>query len=178
MSAATHPRQAWAHVDGKVRMLELHKRSVINDPMTWLQVQDAFGRFGMAHDEGCFDVLDSLFTDDAVLEVADGHGKPFSRVEGRPNLIRTFRTVFSQQTDQRRHCMTNVLIEELTASTCKALAYGVVTCAADGLFLGATVIYSGELRRGDDGHWRFNYFFIGMDTYAGKKPDTSRAPTK
>jgi hypothetical protein len=69
--------------------------------------------------------------------------------------------------------MTNILIEKLTETECQALAFGVVTGAADGLFLAASVYYKGELRLESDGMWRFNYFFIGMDTYAGRKPDIS-----
>jgi hypothetical protein len=170
----THPRQAWAHKDGKINMLPHGAQQVIRDPMTWLLIHEAFGRFGMAHDEARVDVLETLFTADAVLEVADGHGKPFSRVEGRDNMMRTFSSVIGQQTDQRRHCMTNILIERLTGQDCSALAFGVVTGAADGLILAASVYYSAELRLESDAMWRFNYFFIGMDTYAGKKPDTSK----
>ena len=41
-----------------------------------------------------------------------------------------------------------------------------MTIAADGLSLGATVIYSAELRKEEDGVWRFSKFVIGMDDYA------------
>jgi hypothetical protein len=68
--------------------------------------------------------------------------------------------------------MGNVLVDELdlTAGTATALAFSIVSRAADGLTLGASVIYTARLRREDDGCWRFAYFFIGMDTYAGEKP--------
>ena len=62
--------------------------------------------------------------------------------------------------------MTNVVIDRLTANEATAIAYGIVTVAANGLSLGATVIYSAELRREADGVWRFSRFVIGMDDYA------------
>ncbi len=64
-----------------------------------------------------------------------------------------------------------MVIEELTPETAKALAYGVVTVAADGLTIGATVIYTTELRKEADGAWRFSRFVIGMDDYIRRPGD-------
>jgi ketosteroid isomerase-like protein len=166
----TSPRQAWAHRDGRIA---LHKQGAgprTVPAATTLAIQDAFSRFGMAHDEVQFEVLRSLFTEDAVLEVADGSGTPFQVVKTRDAIVANFANVLGQQVDQRRHCITNVLIESLKGNLAQALAYGIVTVAADGLLLGATVYYSADLRREADGLWRFARFFIGMDYYAGKKP--------
>jgi hypothetical protein len=69
--------------------------------------------------------------------------------------------------------MTNVLVESLAADTASAIAYGIVPVAADGLTLGATVIYVADLSREDDGCWRFSYFYIGLDNYAGQKPKSA-----
>jgi hypothetical protein len=172
LKSGSFPEQAWAHRHGRIQMRPHGASDVKRDPMSWLQIHEAFARFGIAHDEGRMDVLASLFTADAVLEVAEGKWPPFSIKQGRDTLIKTFGTVFAQQTDQRRHCMTNVCIERLTDYEAEAIAYGVVTTAANGLELGASVFYAAELRREPDGVWRFCRFFIGMDTYAGKKPDT------
>ena len=64
---------------------------------------------------------------------------------------------------------TNV-IERLTQTEATALAYAIVTVAADGLTVGAAVFYTAELRKGADQLWRFSYMFIGMDAYNGTKP--------
>ena len=64
--------------------------------------------------------------------------------------------------------MTNIVIDRLSANEATTIAYGIVTIAADGLSLGATVIYSAELRKEADGVWRFSKFVIGMDEYAGR----------
>ncbi len=64
--------------------------------------------------------------------------------------------------------MTNVVIDRLSANEATTIGYGIVTIAADGLKLGATVIYSAELRKDVDGVWRFSKFVIGMDEYAGR----------
>ena len=168
----SNPRQAWIHKDQRIQLLPQGAVTDNGDMLSRLMIQEAFARFGIAYDEGRSDVLASLFTEDAVLEMADGKGLPFQRTVGREAVLKQFASAWTQQADQRRHLISNVVIEKLSASDAKALAYGVVTVATDGLFLGASVIYSADLRRGADGFWRFAQLFIGMDTYVGKKPKT------
>jgi len=171
MSTVSQPRQAWAHRDSKIDMRPLaaadwNPRAVA----ARLQIQEAFFRFGIAHDEARADVVGSCFTEDAVFEVAQGQAEPFVRYQGRAEIIRRIAAIVAEQGDQRRHCITNVLVETLAANTASAIAYGIVPVAADGLSLGATVLYTADLVREDDGCWRFGYFYIGMDNYAGRKP--------
>ncbi|MEU4236903.1 nuclear transport factor 2 family protein [Actinoplanes sp. NPDC026619] len=170
----TLPLQAWAHRDGKINMQEL-------TPADWspaalaarAQIAEAFYRFAIAHDEARVDVVVSCFTPDTVFEVAQGQAKPFTSFSGREELFDRLTRIIAEQGDQRRHLMGNVLVEELdlAAGTASALAFSVVTRAADGLSLGASVVYTANLRRETDGCWRFTYFFIGMDNYAGEKPE-------
>jgi len=172
MSTVTQPRQAWAHRDGKIDMRPLEAADWSPQAVAArLQIQEAFCRFGTAHDEARADVVGSCFTEDAVFEVAQGQAEPFVHYQGRAEIIRRITGIVAEQADQRRHCITNVLVDKLTADTASAIAYGIVPVAADGLTLGATVIYVADLvREQADGCWRFSYFYIGMDNYAGQKP--------
>jgi hypothetical protein len=175
----TLPLQAWAHRDGKINMAEL-------GPADWspaalaarAQIAEAFYRFGVAHDEARVDVVVSCFTPDTVFEVAQGQAEPFTSFRGRAELFDRLTRIIAEQGDQRRHLMGNVLVEELdlAAGTASALAFSVVTRAANGLSLGASVIYTARLRREPDGCWRFTYFYIGMDNYAGDKPKAGEEP--
>ena len=74
------------------------------------------------------------------------------------------------QADQRRHVISNVIIDRLTADDATALAFCITTVAKNGLSIGATVIYSADLKRESDGVWRFSRFVIGIDDYAGRPP--------
>jgi hypothetical protein len=170
---ATLPPQAWAHRQGKVAMRVL-------EPSDWspaalaarAQIAEAFFRFGMAHDEARVDVVVSCMTDNVVFEVAQGQAAAFASYHGREELFDRLTRIIEQQSDQRRHVISNVLIEDLDldAGTASALAYSAVTVAANGLSVGASVIYTANVRRETDGCWRFSYFYIGMDTYAGERP--------
>jgi ketosteroid isomerase-like protein len=135
-----------------------------------LLIAEAFSRFGIGHDEDRVDVVLSCLTDDVSFEFATGtataeivlRGKEAVRARLAPNLSKLY--------GQRRHCITNVVIDDLTAATATAMAYGIVSRAADGLVLQAAVLYAAELRKEADGYWRFSRFFIGCDDYAGEGP--------
>lgn len=173
-AAAAEPRQAWAHKDHRVD-LQPQGAALAGDPASYILIQQAFARFGMAYDEGRGDVMAGLFTDDAVVEVGDGQGKPFERSVGRAAIVRQFGAALAVQGDQRRHVIGNVLVERLAPREATALAYGLVTVAADGLYVGASVIYSATLRREAEGPWRFSALFIGIDRYVGNKPKVTDA---
>jgi ketosteroid isomerase-like protein len=165
------PGQGWAHRDGKIAMRPL-------GPADWgpaaisarLQIGEAFARFALAHDEARTDIIGSCFTEDAVFEVAEGQAAPFVRCRGRQEITRQITAVLAAQNDQRRHCISNVLVETLTDTSASALAYGLVSVAGRDVTLGASVLYVADLARGADDVWRFSSFFIGMDRYAGTKP--------
>jgi SnoaL-like protein len=167
-SGAGLPQQAWAHRLGKIDMRPLAQGDWSPDALAArAQIAEAFYRFGTSFDEARVDVLSSCFTEDAVFEVVQGDLELRTRLESRQQIADALPESIRKQADQRRHLMGNVLVEELdlAAGTAKALAYSVVTVASDGLQVGASVIYTTELRREDDGCWRFTYFFIGMDEY-------------
>jgi uncharacterized protein (TIGR02246 family) len=161
----TSPPQHWASklglVDLQVHGVALESNSVLDR----LLIQEAFYRWGMAWDEARLEVVRSLFTKDGELVITRGSAQPLSRHVGRDAIAQYVDAAAQIQSDQRRHAMTNVVIDRLTASEATALAYGIVTIAANGLSLGATVIYNAELRKEADGVWRFLKFVIGMDDY-------------
>lgn len=164
--AQTFPPQHWASkvgwVDLQINGVALESSSVLDR----LLIQEAFYRWGIAWDEARLEVVRSLFTKDGELIITRGSDKPISRHVGPDVIARYVDDASRVQADQRRHAMTNVVVDRLTANEATTIAYGIVTIAANGLSLGATVIYSAELRKGVDGVWRFLKFVIGMDDYA------------
>ncbi|CAN5397677.1 hypothetical protein BH09ACT12_BH09ACT12_14830 [soil metagenome] len=172
-SIATFPPQAWAHRQGKVSMKTLQPADWSHEALAArAQIAEAFFRFGIGHDECRADVAASCFTEEVIYEVARGSAEAFTTFEGRATVEERLSAIFSEMADQRRHIISNVLVEELdlVAGTASALAFGAVTVAADGLSIGASVIYTTQLRRDNDGCWRFSYFFIGMDDFGGRRP--------
>jgi hypothetical protein len=170
MSVAAHaePRQSWAHVDGVVQLKKNGTKIDNESAVNRLLIQEAFARWGIAHDEGQLEVVRSLFTSDGEVQVLLGSKQLLDSAKGVDNIVKMVANSLAQQHDQRRHAMVNIVIDKLTTNQASAIAYGIVTLANDGLTLGASVIYQGELKK-QAGVWRFSRFVIGMDHYAGQK---------
>jgi hypothetical protein len=166
---AGEPRQGWAHKDGIMGLKSNYPKVDAESAVNRLLIHEAFARWGIAHDEAQLEVIRSLFTKDAELVVLLGSKEPIDSAEGSDAIVDTVATSLRQQQNQRRHAITNVVIDRLTEDEASAIAYGIVTIANDGLSLGASVIYYGDLCREADGVWRFSKFVIGMDHYAGQR---------
>jgi hypothetical protein len=166
---ATFPRQAWASKDGVVDLKPNGVKIEDDSALNRLLIQEAFARWGIGHDEARLDVVRSLFTKDAEVRVLRGSREPIDSASGVDNIVKMIANSLPQQADQRRHAMINVVIDKLTKTEASATCYGIVSVAADGLTVGASVIYSANLRREADGVWRFSKFVIGMDDYAGRR---------
>jgi hypothetical protein len=167
---ATLPAQGWAHKTGLVD-LKLHTQAITPETIVArLSIQDTFARWGVAYDEARLDVVATLFTKDAVYEVVSGSYNPGVKQVGVDNIVRSVAGALKFQNDQRRHVISNVIINKLTENEATALAFCITTVAANGLSMGATVIYSADLKREADGVWRFSRFVIGIDDYAGRPP--------
>jgi SnoaL-like domain len=164
------PRQAWASKDNRIALKAPAAVRSTGNALDYLLINEQFGRFGMAHDELQIDVLRQLFAKNAKLELMRGVGQPFATYDGVDAIVENFERVLRFQADQRRHCMSNILIEDLTRNTAQALAYGIVTIAHDGLSIGATVVYSAQFVRKSGQPWQFSKLMIGMDDYAAVLP--------
>ncbi len=168
--AGPQPEQAWASKSGLVALLPPSAVPATADPMARLRIEDAFNRYAVALDEGRWDVLKSLFTEDARVEVVEGSNKPLVAVAGRDAVLTNFASAWKQQGDQRRHLISNFVFNQLTDSHASLIAYGVVIVANDGLSIGTSIIYTADLRHDPDGAWRFSRLLVGMDKYVGQKP--------
>jgi len=159
------PRQNWAHTDGVVNMqpgTAIAPQSLADRAM----IADAFARWGIGYDEGKLDVIRALFPADGELDVLEASSKPLQTLKGIDTIIKNAVADRAKQNDQRRHAISNVVIDRLSGTSATAIAYGVVTAAGGGeLYLGATVIYRGDMKKMPDGTWRFARLVIGMDAY-------------
>ncbi len=160
------PERGWAHRHGRVKLTATGAVRSTGDLLDYALIQESFARYGMAYDEARIDVLRLLFTADAVVDLGHGSGKPFATLSGRDGIISNFEKALGHQTDQRRHFFTNIVLDSLSRSEATAIAYEMVTIAASGLKIGATVFCTATLRKAPgNGLWQFSRMFIGMDDY-------------
>ncbi|SPJ26047.1 nuclear transport factor 2 family protein [Palleronia abyssalis] len=168
IAAQTFPPQHWA---GESGLLSLGENGQVDlsaaDPMDILRIEEAFIRWGLYYDEGRSDLLPSLFTESGEMVATLGSAEPIATFTGPEEIGGYVDATLEQQGDQRRHSITNFLVQEISESEASAMAYGIVMVAADGLSVGSSVVYTGDLTKGDDGVWKFERLTIAIDDYAG-----------
>jgi hypothetical protein len=165
------PPRFWASLGGRIDLKPLGAvPQTLEQVLDRMLIMEAFARFGIAHDENRVDVIMSCFTDDIVLEGSNGSAEPTNVMRGREAVQKRLEGNVGILYGQRRHCMSNIILESLTETEATAIAYGMVPRAADGFVIQASVLYDADLRKEADGFWRFSRFFIGCDDYAGEGP--------
>ncbi|MCE0504077.1 MULTISPECIES: nuclear transport factor 2 family protein [unclassified Roseivivax] len=166
--AETFPPQHWASAGGLVS-LEPHGAADLSalEAGDLRQIEEAFIRWGLYYDEGRSDLLSSLFAEEGSLVATLGSAEPIASFTGPEAIAEYVDATLGQQGDQRRHSITNFIVEEASEDSAHALAYGIVLVAADGLSVGSSVLYDGELEKNGQGVWTFSKLTIAIDDYAG-----------
>lgn len=167
-AAQSFPPQHWASAGGVLDVQPNGQNAWTADQVAAIQaIEEVFYRWAIFYDEGRQDLLPSILTEDVVVTVLLGGTEPIGTFTGIEAVAEYNNSSLTGQLDQRRHMMTNVLVDSLTDTTATATAFGLIVAAKDGLSLGALVVYPAELTRGDDGVWRFSRLTIAIDDYAG-----------
>lgn len=172
------PQQGWAESAGLNGLVIRDKGHDLGDISDRMQIVELLARWGIAYDEARADLVADLFTTDASLTALAGPQR-IEEVHGRNAIVASVRNASRRQGDQRRHLISNIVINELHAGEADVNAYGLVGVAGDSVVLGATVFYRAHARKDPDGVWRFSKFTIGVDQYSnGSAPPSGRAADK
>lgn len=95
-------------------------------------VTELLNRAGVAYDIADTDFLTNMFADDGALfhmTIAGGDIIPF---EGKDNIGKLFSDSLTEQTDQRRHVITNVYFKDETDTSITAISYLVLIAVENG----------------------------------------------
>ena len=128
-----------------------------------LAVAEAVHLYGWGYDERDRELLGGCFTADGTWE---GHVMGVDSVGpfvGRDAIVEFLTGFWDEQTDQRRHIFTNVVVSDLSESSAVAHAYLMLTASTNGEMTPVTNgPYRFELRL-DDGVWRISRLAAGFD---------------
>lgn len=167
-AAQTFPPQHWLSDNSLIDVQPNGQNDWTAEQVAEIQaIEEVYYRWAIYYDEGRQDLLNSILTEDVEVTVLLGGTEPIGVFTGIEAVAGYNNTSLEAQLDQRRHMMTNVLVDSLTENTATATAFGLVIGAKDGLSLGALVVYPAELVKGEDGVWRFSRLTIAIDDYAG-----------
>lgn len=133
-----------------------------------LDILDLVARYAVHMDAGEFDALEALFAEDASYDIAPDPGIVPVPIHGsraiRDALEQRYREVV--QTAQRRHVMSNTVIDELGETTARSRTFLTVLSVpkdGGGVELRGTGVYVDSFeRRG--GRWQFTARLLEVDT--------------
>lgn len=158
------PPAGWVAESGLAKVMPQTKPITPRELASRAAITELFARWGNSIDEMNAPLMRSILTDDAVMTVYLGSPKAARSMQGGDTVVQGMVGLHQNHGDQRRHALSNVIIQNLTADTAEGFAYGVVARTADGTmsFLGE-VYYSGKFRRGKDGLWRISNLDVIID---------------
>jgi len=159
-----NPVPAWAAGSGLVDLRKPSASLGVKEVGDRQLIVETINRYGWAYDERREDVLADCFTDDAVFDGSVAGGFAVGPYEGRAAVVGWLKGIWGTQTDQRRHCVLNVLIDDLTDHSASVLAYALITGAENGVArLVTTGFYRIRMAK-QDGIWRIARLFGGFDS--------------
>jgi hypothetical protein len=157
------PRPAWGHVTGA---LDLNAgpprvdRALLPDRVL---LAERMSRYGWGFDERRPDVLADCFTDDAVWEATIMGASTVGPHIGRDAILEFMTAFWPEQSDQRRHMIMNVIVEEQADADATVLAYHLLMSAATGVLKAVTSgFYRAEMRK-TGGVWKIRRLLAGYD---------------
>ena len=155
------PRPAWARETGRIEPGPATAAPPAPDREA---VVERVHRYGWAYDERRTDLLAECFTGEGVWEGNVMGTAPIGPFRGRDAVAGWLAGFWPQQHDQRRHVLTNTVVQELAGDRATVLAYLVLTSASAGrVRMETTGCYRFELAREPDGTWRIAHLFAGFD---------------
>lgn len=153
---------AWAHTAG---FMALGEPTTVPSTLEELADRDLAResaiRYSYAYDERRLDVLRSLLTENAKFSISIS-GSDVQSVEGRDTVVSWLAGIMDSQDDQRRHVVSNVIIEELTTHEAVIVTYLAIFSVKDAAQLATTGFYRFDMEKQDD-VWRISHIFDGLD---------------
>ena len=126
-------------------------------------IDQLFADYGWPMDSREFSVLGDTFSEDATFTIAITGGDTIGPIVGRDAIVEFCSSTVSEQTDQRRHVITNVRVGAQTETEAEVTAILTLIVVADGAL---TVKSSGLYRTRavlDGEAWRFASMHLTLD---------------
>ena len=126
-------------------------------------IQDLFADYAWAMDARDFDLLADVFHEDASFTIDITGADSFGPFEPGSGVVEFISSTTKEQTDQRRHVVTNIRVEEETASDATVTATLTLNVVDDGkLTVQSVGVYRAECVDAGD-RWKFRQFNLALD---------------
>ena len=158
-----NPAPGWAKVSGHAILVPLTNGVPGENGVDRFLIAERIFRYGWAYDERDRELLGDCFTSNGIWEGDIMGTTAVGPFVGREAIVEFLTGFWSDQTDQRRHIFTNIVIDGLTSHEATAHAYLLLTASSDSMMTPVTTgPYRFELVKGDDS-WRLQRLVGGFD---------------
>jgi ornithine carbamoyltransferase len=153
---------AWAHTAGFIALKEPKAvPTTVGELADRDLARESALRYSYAYDERRLEVLRSLLTADAKFSISISGSEPQS-VEGRDTVVEWLSDIMDSQDDQRRHVVSNVIIEDISADRAVIVTYLAIFSIRETAQLATTGFYRFDMEK-QDSVWRISHIFDGLD---------------
>jgi uncharacterized protein (TIGR02246 family) len=127
-------------------------------------IEQLFADYGWPMDTREWDVLATVFTEDAEFTITIPGSDAIGPVNGRDAIVEFCSSTVGDQIDQRRHVITNVRITNETDSAADVYAILTLIVVAEGaLAVKSSGLYRTKAVKEADGKWRFSSMLLELD---------------
>jgi hypothetical protein len=156
-------RPSWGHIDEVIHLN--HDQTLVSKEMLAdrILIAERMHRYGWAFDERQEEALSECFTESATWQASIMGTSTIGPFNGKSEIINFMKGFWPNQLDQRRHNITNVIVENQSEKAASVMAYLVLMSAsAQGLKPVTTGFYKVEMVK-SDGTWKIQTLLVGFD---------------
>lgn len=159
------PIPGWGHASGHLAMRLPSHPQERSQAIERSIIAERISRYGWSFDERRGDLLADCFTEDGVWEGQIMGLEPVGPFEGRAAIVEFLTSFWDEQSDQRRHVFTNVVLDDVGRDEATAHAYLILLGSSEASMNALTAgPYRFELvRESGDGVWRLKRLLAGFD---------------
>ena len=96
-------------------------------------ISEILGRLGWAYDSGHLDYFETIYTKDSRFTISIAGKGQVGDYKGLDVIMGLYRGAKAAQTDQRRHCVSNIFFTEETETTATVISYLTLLATRDGV---------------------------------------------
>ena len=129
------------------------------------EIHYVLASWALGYDERDVPRMTECFTPEATMVLNIGGTETLGPFVGRDAVIKHITDHHEIQEDQRRHLVTNAVIEPLNDEEANVTSYlTLIVTDGDGVRLQATGVYRDRFMRGEHG-WRISYRHLDLDVH-------------
>jgi 3-phenylpropionate/cinnamic acid dioxygenase small subunit len=128
-----------------------------------LAIHELLGKAAYAYDQRDLDLLESCFDIDAVMSMRIAGGGLIGPFEGRDAIMQLMKNSMAEQTDVRRHVVSNIFFESIGEQPVVISNLTLLSTQGGVASLLATGIYRDTVVE-EDGSWRLRSRHLDLDS--------------